>query len=201
MSILIHGIVSQGGLIPAASIDPTSINASNDGGNYTFDVISNVDWEIEERSAYDWISLSALTGSAGTTEITATVSARSTAGAARTGYIDVSVPPDSTASVSITQPICVAPVFNIFVADGETWTISGASATGSLGGTSIFYAFTPSNFHASDDDVFIDVSGDQSTTTDDLARNGVQCSGTITLTNPISCGDVYYISLTDNLPL
>lgn len=92
------GAISQ----PTLSSTPTALTFDNNGGKMTFEVISNVDWEINEN--IEWLSLDVTSGS-GTTTLTATATAN-TSGEEKTGIIfidEVSGGSDLATEISVNQ--------------------------------------------------------------------------------------------------
>lgn len=87
---------------PTLTATTNTINFSEEAGNTTFTIISNVAWEITENMS--WLNLSATSGS-GVTEITATVT-ENTSGAERIGTISInelSGGNNLSASIAVTQ--------------------------------------------------------------------------------------------------
>lgn len=182
---------------PYTTVDPSSISPTFAGGSFTFDIDSNVPWTAAERSAYSWMEIGTTSGGSGITTVTVTVAANT--GSARSGYIDV-VSEVGTVSVQISQAACLAPVVGLTPGEGELWTMSSPSASGTRGSSTLNFSFTPSGLSATRITVIVLVSGSQTANSTVSARDWYVTNGSITLPSAVGCNESYVIEIYETLP-
>ena len=183
------------------SISPTLVNTSYAATTETLTITSNVDWTVEERSAYSWITLGTTSGSNnGTCDVSI---AKNTGSSSRTAYIDVDGTGVTTKTLTITQAGCPAPACSISLCeDDEPGYLSGTSCSVTSGSETVSFSFTPYDITGPGAITgVVTVSGSQSASESLSFRDGFETSSTITLPNNVQYGEYYFITICSVIPM